>query len=435
MDDQARTVVSVIGVADDRLDTLPPEARDALRDAEVIAGGKRHLRLWRDWARGATRGSIQVPEELEVDAGIDDLVAAVHERAVASSKRVCVLASGDPGFFGIERALLRVIDRRSLRVLPAPSSVALAFARLGLPWDDAVVISAHGRLLEDAASLACTVPKSAVLTSPESPPESLGKALVAARARMDLVAVCSRLGGRDEDVIELSLDQLASGRFEPLSVVVLLGPGGLPRVRGEPGEPPRAAPRGDDRVLAWGLPDAAFSHRGGMITKSEVRSVVLGKLALPVAGVLWDVGAGSGSVAIEAALVRPELTVFAIEASAAEAARVSANAVGLGAAVHVVTGHAPSALEGLPSPDRVFVGGGGLAVLPAVLERLRPGGRVVATYAAVDRAVAAADALGHLVQVGIDTGERLPGGSWRFSARNPVFVVWGPTDDAKDTVS
>ena len=163
-----------------------------------------------------------------------------------------------------------------------------------------------------------------------------------------------------------------------------------------------------------------------MITRAEVRAVALGKLSLPSRGVVWDVGAGSGSVAIECARLGPALRVLAVEENTADARRIAHNADRHGVSVEVVTGRAPAALDGLADPDRVFVGGGGHGVLPAVLERLRPGGRVVATYAAVDRAVAAADRLGAIVQVGLSRGRRLPDGGLRLAAENPVFVVWGP---------
>jgi precorrin-6Y C5,15-methyltransferase (decarboxylating) len=163
-----------------------------------------------------------------------------------------------------------------------------------------------------------------------------------------------------------------------------------------------------------------------MITKAEVRSVALARLDLPDAGVLWDVGAGSGSVAIEAALLAPGLQVFAVERRPDDARRIETNARSLRAAVTVIDSPAPAALAGLPDPDRVFVGGGGLEVLDAVLARLRPGGAVVATFAALDRAAAAAERLGHVVQVAVSRGERLRAGGWRLAAENPVFVAWGP---------
>jgi precorrin-6Y C5,15-methyltransferase (decarboxylating) len=410
--------VVVVGIDGDRLDRLSPEARAAVGSADVLVGGRRHLATWRGWAPS----SGPAPVTIEIGADVDQLAREVRRRAVDAGERVCVLASGDPGFFGITRALGRTVDRRSLRVLPAVSSVSAAFAELGLPWDDAAVVSAHGRALAEAVGAIRGWHKVAVLTSPESPPEAIGKALLDAGVAFDLVAVCSRLGSAGEQVTEIDLLGLAAGSWDPLSVLVLVGPGGLPMV----GWGTAAAASDDAAVLAWGLPDSAFAHRAGMITKAEVRSVVLGKLALPATGVLWDVGAGSGSVAIESSLARPGLTVLAVEESADAAAQISANVAALGAGVHVVPGHAPEVLEGLPAPDRAFVGGGGAPALRAVVDRLRPGGRVVATFAALDRAAAAAELLGNLVQIAVAQGERFPDGGWHLAARNPVFVAWGP---------
>ena len=461
--------VSVVGLLGDSLAALGPDARKAVAHARYVAGSARHLDAWRHWVgerSGAEAGARLVPT-IDMTGDADDFAHQVAQRAVEGGADVCVLASGDPGFFGITRALLRVVDRHRLQVIPAPSSVAVAFARLGLPWDDAVVASAHGRPLADAVRAVRLARKAAVLTSPDNPPQAVGQALVDAGLTLDLVAVCSRLGCADEKVMEIDLAALAAGRFDPLSVVVLVGPGGLQSVgwgagadadagrSGEggtadslstglptgslraagPGERDRMtespAPRSThaDRVLAWGLPESAFAHRGGMITKSEVRSVVLGKLALPAAGVLWDLGAGSGSVAVECALVCPGLTVFAVEQDDDSAERVAANAARLGAGVHVVTGHAPEALAGLPDPDRVFVGGGGTPVLDAALRRLRPGGRVVATFTGLERAAAAADRLGRMAQLSVSRAAPLPGGGWRLAGSNPVFVAWGPVDE------
>jgi precorrin-6Y C5,15-methyltransferase (decarboxylating) len=183
-------------------------------------------------------------------------------------------------------------------------------------------------------------------------------------------------------------------------------------------------------TLAWGLADDRFVHRGGMVTKSEVRAVALGKLGLPGQGVLWDIGAGSGSVAIECARLAPGLRVFAVEERSDDAARLTANIRAHGVNVTVVESRAPAALAGLPDPDRVFVGGGGVDVLDAAMTRLRPGGRVVASYAALDRAADAAERLGNVVQIGVQRGCRLPDGGWRLAAANPVFIAWGPDTEA-----
>jgi precorrin-6Y C5,15-methyltransferase (decarboxylating) len=365
---------------------------------DLIVGGHRQL------AAAAPPGARTLAIEADV--------AAVLDAVAGEPGEVCVLASGDPGFFGIVRPLAARFRPSLLDVHPAPSSVAFAFARLGINWDDAVVVSAHGRPLPDAAIIATQHRKVAVLVSPESPPEALGKELLRLGSSHQLASVCTRLGLPDESVTTTDLAGLAAGMWDPLSVVVLLDDEQL----------------STEKSVAWGVhADHDFLHRAGMITKSEVRAVALSKLQLPAGrAVLWDVGAGSGSVAIETARLAPHIEVYAVERRIDDVRRIEANAELLGSEVRVVHGSAPECLEGLPDPDRVFVGGGGLSVLDAVLARLRPGGRVVATYAAVDRAAAAAERLGALVQIGASRGQRLPDGAWRLAAENPVFVVWGP---------
>ncbi len=391
-------------------------AREALEGASLVVGGRRHLEAVAGDRRHLEAVAGGRPHLEAADEGRRWLVLGADVEAaldeIAGEKgTVCVLASGDPGFFGVVRPLAARFGADRLEVHPAPSSVAIAFARLGLPWDDAQVLSAHGRPLEAVVDLLERAGKAAVLVSPANPPEALGRALEARGVTDRRVHVCSRLGLPDERVVATDLHGLADGSWDPLSVVVL--------------------GRDDDvagsRTLAWGLPEEAFEHSSGMITKSEVRAVVLGKLELPARGVLWDVGAGSGSVGVEAARLQPGLQVHAVERDTESAARVRRNGVAHGVSLRVVEGAAPLALGGLPDPDRVFIGGGGTDVLDEVLRRLRPLGRVVATYAALERAARASAALGNLVQVGVARGERLPDGGLRLAARNPVFVVWGPT--------
>jgi precorrin-6B C5,15-methyltransferase / cobalt-precorrin-6B C5,C15-methyltransferase len=398
----------------ERITVVGLPTADPLPPASLVVGGRRQLDV-----AGVAPGTAT----LVIGADLAPVLTAIE----AEPGPVCVLASGDPGFFGIVRALAARFGPGALEVRPAPSSVSLAFARLGLPWDDAVVVSAHGRPLFDAARLVATERKAAVLVSPDSPPEALGKELLALGAAQADVAVCSQLGFAGESVSRTDLAGLAAGSWDPVSVVVLVQ-----------GDPVPSAPaisfsanRTRNRAHNWqktklGRAEADFAHRAGMITKPDVRAVVLAKLELPEIGVLWDVGAGSGSVAIEAAVLRPALRVFAIERRPDDADRIDANAAALGANLTLVKGEAPAALADLPDPDRAFVGGGGLAVLDHVIGRLHFEGRVVATYAAIDRAAAAADRLGHLTQIAVSRGDRLPDGGWRLAADNPVFMVWGP---------
>jgi len=389
-----RAHIAVVGIMGDE---LTKAARTAIETADVVVGGHRLL------AAHAPAARRTIAIEADVDATID--VLAEEDGAI------CVLASGDPGFFGIVRALGARFGREALDVHPTASSLALAFARLGLPWDDAVVVSAHGRPLEVAARAAARHPKAAVLTSPASSPERLGAELVRIGCAPRRVFVCSDFETVDEQIREVDLRGLATGSWSPLSVVVLVADG---------------AEHSGDKTLTWGLPDAAFAHRARMITKSEVRAVVVSRLALPARGVLWDVGSGSGSVAVECARMAPQLRVVAVDRHPAAAELIAANAHAHAVRVDVVLGDAPDVLADLPDPDRVFVGGGGLDVLDGALSRVRPGGRVVATFAALDRAAEAARRLGHLVQVAVSRGQPLPDGGVRLAAENPVFVCWGP---------
>jgi len=395
----AEPPLSVVGLHGGRWFGASAEA--ALRTADLLAGSDRHVAAL----------PADLPGERLAVAAVDGLLDAAAARRRAGG-RVCLLASGDPGFFGIVRLAAARFGPDALDVHPAPSSVSLAFARAGCSWDDATVVSAHGRALDEAVAAAATSPKAAVLTSPDTPPEALGQALLGAGCGLRHVTVCSRLGEQTETVVATDLDGLAAGTFEGLSVVVLRAPA--------PGS--AVTP-----TLAWGLPESTFASRDGMVTKAEVRAVALGKLALPPAGVLWDVGAGSGSVSVECARLAPGLAVYAVERRPDDVARLRANAAAT-PSVRVVAGEAPAALATLADPDRAFVGGGGLDVLDAVLARLRPHGVVVATYAALDRAAAAARRLGSVVQVSVSRGVPIgPDGALRLAAENPVFVCWGPS--------
>lgn len=384
--------VSVVGVHGG--EWFGRDAGEAVQRATVLAGASRHLEAV---------ACAHPVERLALDGDLTRALDAVEERS-RRGERVCVLASGDPGFFGLARMLRARLGPEAVRVHPAPSAVALAFARAGHGWDDAVVVSAHGRPAVPAVEQVVRHPKVAVLCSPETPPEAVGRALLAAGCGPREVTVASRLGEPAEQVWSGCVEELAGRQFDPLSVVIFVAPGSA-----------------SDKALAWGLPDPLYAHRAGMITKSEVRAVALGKLSIPRAGVMWDVGAGSGSVAAECAALAPGLRVFAVERDTS--AGLLANLAGTD--VTIVEGSAPDCLTGLPDPDRVFVGGGGLDVLEAVLGRLRPGGVVVATFASPERASAAAERLGNMVQVCVNRLVPLGGGS-RLAAENPVFVCWGP---------
>lgn len=431
--------VVLIGVSGEAQWNLAPEAASALERAPVVAGAPRLLDAYAAAVAGARAPGRPAARLERMEGPLGVQLGRIEEiLASGDSGPLCILASGDPGFFGLLRPLRARLGAVPIEVHPAPSSVSLAFARLGIPWDVAAVVSAHGRDADAAALAASAVLGKqegglvALLCSAENHPAKMAGLLcerLGAAAQLAEAACCQRLASEAEEIVRAPLVELASaGGLDPLCVLVVASGRLEEAIAKAPAlarpascPPPPTAPAAE----GWALEEGQFSHRDGMITKAEVRALVLARLALPERGVLWDIGAGSGSVAIEAARLRPNLCVIAIERDAAAAARIESNARAHGVALRVVHGEAPGVLGGLDAPDRCFVGGGGIAVLQAALAALSPGGRAVAAYASMERAAAAASLLGSMTQLGVARGRRLADGSWRLEASNPVFVAWG----------
>jgi precorrin-6Y C5,15-methyltransferase (decarboxylating) len=390
--------LTVIGIDGGELSST---AIEALAGAEVVVGAARHLEA--------------VPVPAEADRVVLGPVEPALERL--AGRRGVVLASGDPGFFGIVR-LLRERGREPV-VLPARSSLQLLFARIGRSWDDVAVVSAHGRALGPAVNVCRARPAVAVLTAAGAGPAEIGAAL---DGWPRTLVIAEDLGGPAERLVTLPAAEAAGRDWHPLTVVLSLrDPEAVP-ARGwyAGGEP--VPPAG-----GWALPDDAFGHRAGMVTKAEVRALALARIA-PRPGVLvWDVGAGSGSVAVECA--RLGAAALAVERRADDAARVAANAAAHGVDVRVVVGEAPAVLDGLPRPDAVFVGGGGPEVVAAVAAAGAE--RVVVALAALDRiaptrgALQAAGLAVDGVQLAASRFADLPGGSVRLAATNPITLLWG----------
>ncbi|UXY19061.1 precorrin-6y C5,15-methyltransferase (decarboxylating) subunit CbiE [Streptomyces cynarae] len=404
-------MITVVGTG-----TGAPLPEEVLVAADLVVGGRRHL----DAARlpeGAER-VVLGPLAPALDAIERTLEKGDNER------RVVVLASGDPGFFGIVRALGERFGPDRLDVRPGVSSVAGAFARLGLTWDDAVVVSAHGREMRTAVNVCRARPKVAVLTGPGAGPAELGAALGDGGAGRVLV-VATALGDPERERVERVTPAEAAERDWGAAVSVVLcldearALGPVRTVAGAPSGP-----------SAWALDESAFAHRDSMITKFEVRALALARLGPRLGDLVWDVGAGSGSVAVECA--RLGAAVTAVEKTPDGVERIRANASAHGVDVRVVHGTAPDALDGLDDPDAVFVGGGGRE-LPAIVSACARRARraVVVAMAALDRVPAAREALvaagfscdGVLLQA--SRLAPLPGDVTRLAATNPVFLLWG----------
>jgi precorrin-6B C5,15-methyltransferase / cobalt-precorrin-6B C5,C15-methyltransferase len=341
--------LTIVGLGEDGPAGLSPASRAALDEAELIAGAPRHLGLLPETAA----------ERLAWPAPFADgvpLLLAHRER------RTVMLASGDPFWFGAGAALARHLAPGEWRALPAPSTFSLAAARLGWPLEGTICLGLHAAPLARLRPHLAPGARAITLLRDGPAVHALAAYLRETGFGATALTVLEALGGPRERVRRTRAADLAFADIaHPVAAALEVAGDGL------------ALPR------CGGLPDAAFEH-DGQITKRPVRALTLSALAPRPGERLWDIGAGSGSVAIEWLLAHPATEAVAVEARPDRAARVARNAAALGAdRLQVVEGAAPAALAGLPPPDAVFIGGGlSPALVEAVWERLPAGGRLVA---------------------------------------------------------
>jgi precorrin-6Y C5,15-methyltransferase (decarboxylating) len=345
----SRRWLSIIGIGEDGVHGLSPVARGLIGDAEVVFGGKRHLTL----ASSLIRGKKQPwPTPFAVDGVL-----------AQRGKQVCVLASGDPFLYGVGNVLANSVDPNEMLAVPAPSAFSLAAARLGWPLQETAQVSLHGRALDRVRPHLQPGMRVLALTADGDGPAALARLLAESGFGASSVTVMEALGGPHERVRTATAEAMELSDINALNVVAIA-------VKGGPNA--RVLPR------VAGLPDDLFEH-DGQITKREIRALTLSALSPRRGELLWDIGAGSGSVAIEWMLTDPSLRAIAIEPHPDRAARIRRNAAACGVpGLEVVEGEAPAALQGLPRPDAIFIGGGAGVTLDAALLRLRSRGRLVA---------------------------------------------------------
>jgi precorrin-6B C5,15-methyltransferase / cobalt-precorrin-6B C5,C15-methyltransferase len=344
--------LSIVGIGEDGVDGLTPAAVGLVREAEIVFGGKRHLALAAVLIQGAAR-TWPSPFERAVEAIL-----------AQRGRRVCVLASGDPFFYGVGTVLAKHVAAQEMLVLPAPSSFSLAAARLGWDLSTTALLSLHGRALDLVRPHLHPGTRVLALTSDREGPGTLARLLRETGFGASRITVLEALGGPRERARNASAAGFNLGAVDDLNVVAI---------------EVVAAPEARIIPYASGRSDSLFEH-DGQITKREVRAITLSALAPRRGELLWDIGAGAGSVAIEWMLSHPSLRAVAIEARADRAAGIRRNAAAMGVSgLEIMEGNAPAALKELPPPGAIFIGGGAShpGMIDSALAALPCGGRLV----------------------------------------------------------
>jgi precorrin-6B C5,15-methyltransferase / cobalt-precorrin-6B C5,C15-methyltransferase len=348
----ARRWLSIVGVGEDGIAGLSTSARQLVSDAEFVFGGRRHLALVGSLVRGVAR-----PWPSPFDGAVDEVLAQRH-------RKVCVLASGDPFHHGVGAVLARHVDMDEIVAVPAPSAFSLAAARLGWSIPETSLLSLHARGIDLLRPHLQPRSRLLALTSDGESPARIAELLALTGFGPSRLIVLEALGGDRERIRTTTAQKFDLEDIDPLNTVAI-------ELEAQP----------DARIIprTCGLSDGLFEH-DGQITKREIRAITLSSLSPRRGELLWDIGAGSGSVAIEWMLADSSLRAIAIEARADRAARIRRNAAELGVPhLDVREGVAPEALRGLALPDAIFIGGGASknGVLDAAIALLRSGGRLV----------------------------------------------------------
>lgn len=389
------------------LDDLTPRHQEIIRRADILIAGKRHLACFRD------HSGIQK----EINRDIPELMDFIVQHF--KTCQVVVLASGDPLLYGIGSRIIETLGSDHVEIFPNVSSVSAAFARIKEPWHDAKVISLHGKKAENSLLKAVAEsPLVAVLTDPVQNPAWIGE-LLRLHQRQDVhICVLEQLGTPVEKISWHSPKEIVGKTFSEPNIVVLK----------------RNFVHAASSCLHLGMPDDAYEHENGLITKAEIRAVSLAKLKLLPHHVLWDLGAGSGSIGIEASLLAPMGKIVAIEKHPERIRNIEQNrfhhSVGN---MEIRQATLPDGLDGLPAPDRIFIGGGGRnleTIIRSAAGFLRPDGIIVLNAVLIDNLTAALSVLKELgfttetVQIQVSRCKEMPW-SRRFEAQNPVWIITG----------
>ena len=401
--------IHVIGAGIAGHEGFTPQALELINRAELLFGAERLLALFPDFS--GKRVAIN-----------DYNLAAMVEQLREHESRAVVLASGDPLFFGIGRYLLRNLPEELIEFLPNVTSVQYAFAKIREPWDDSVFISAHGRPLKDVVDRIFANDKAAVLTDAVNTPGMIGRELLSRHRGGYKAFLCENLGTADEKIRVTDIKGLLELEAATLNVLILIK---------------QYEDDNDVYVPILGIPDDEFVSIKKLMTRSEVRVVTLSKLMLRHDMCLWDIGAGSGSICIEADHLLPNGRIFAIERNQESCQFIKQNLQKFHARnVTLIDGDAPACLEELADPDRVFIGGSGghlWEILDHVDQRLATGGRIVLNAITLDTLTSAneyfANAGYEVEVVTVNIARTRPHSNYKmFEAFDPVYIVTAVKD-------
>lgn len=403
--------IHIIGIGDDGLEGVIAPARQLVEQAQVVVGAETTL----------ARLSQLKAERIVIGASLDE---ALERIAAAGNRKIVVLASGDPLFYGVARYFCDKLGKDRFDVVPHVSSMQLAFARVKESWEEAFLTNLANRPLDQAIEKIRVATKAGLFTSDACPPKVVAKAMLDRRVDYFSAYVCENLGSPDERVTQGELAEIATQDFSPLNVMILV------RRPNVPDRPSEAIGR-----RLFGNPDEMFLQskpKQGLLTPAEVRSLALAEMDLGPTSVVWDIGAGSGSVAIEAAQIASGGSVYAIEMDGEDHQLIIANAERFDVPNLVaILGRAPDAWKDLPDPDSIFVGGSGREISHVVelaFERLKPGGRLVASVGSIESLSTVHQTLERIARdvsvwmINVARGtyqlERV-----RFEALNPTFLL------------
>jgi len=402
--------VQIVGIGDDGVEGMTAQARRLVEEAELLVGPDSCGVLLPAPLRG----------RLQAAANLEQLVERIEAGA---GRRTVVLASGDPLFYGTARYVCAKLGKDRFEVVPHVSSMQLAFARVKESWEEAFLANLAGQSIERVIDRIRTSETAGLFTSEQWPPAAVAQTLLDHGIDAFQAYVCENLGSPDERVTQGSLAEIAKEAFAPLNVMILVRKAKAPEQAGQVG------------TRTFGNPDECFLQsrpKRGLLTPAEVRSLALAELQLRPTSVMWDVGAGSGSVGLEGARLARDGRVYAIEMDPDDHALIRENAARFGVAnLEPILGKAPDAWAALPDPDAIYVGGSGRDVAMLVegaWQRLKAGGRLVTACNSIENLAAmhsllrsrSADAAYWMVNIarGYEQMDRI-----RFEAINPVFLI------------